>query len=415
MDDDYISIVLAISAIGACVAFILLLCYCFCRKRRLANVPPTGSYQPNVSVISEPHPSPSEYHHDIETGYQPHSYAPTTPAYQPTSQPQHGSASWSVAIKKPGNRQRNILSTKAWYTSSGANHVQETEDIMIWVNTILDSQQWDGFFVYNDQPPGCGRGPDAFGPDPSSKGSGHCKGIVVWNRSYLGWLVHSVPRWPEGSYVSLGGANRKFPKIEHSQLVLAQSFAWVVLPFHLRTQVLQQLEEIQAFVFYSSPNTIWPYQVGMEIGARADNGRSVPRMISLGSGIAHIAKNGSWNACIYHDYMGMTGLGKGRPITWRVQTWTKEADLRGLEFYHVADVRSLKFPDDTKYKNMSAHSKWAISHDPQDGLVFIGDLNRATSQNKRGGGGILIASRTLWEFLDSLCVSYFHNGVSYEE
>ncbi len=284
----------------------------------------------------------------------------------------------------------------------------ETEDIMAWIHNILDSQQWYGFFAYNDQPPGYDRA-------PSANGSGHCKGIVAWNRNWLGWLIHSVPRWPEGRYVSLSRANYSFPPIENSQLVYAQSFAWVVMPVSARSNIINQLVEMQAFVFYSSPDTIWPYQVGTEIGARANDGRSVPRMLSLGSQVTHIAKNGAWDSCIYHDFLG-TSLGKGAPMVWRVQTWSAEENLRGLQFYYVLDVRQLQFPGNPNpIKSRSAHSKWAISHDSRHGLVFIGDLNRALSQNKRGGGGMLIQSRLLWEFFNSLCISYFQNGIAYEQ
>ncbi len=281
---------------------------------------------------------------------------------------------------------------------------------MDWVHHVLDGQQWEGFFAYNDQPPGHQRA-------PSSRGAGHCKGIVAWNRHYLGWLVHSVPRWPEGRYVSLSRQNYSFPSIEPSQLIFAQSFAWVVMPVSSRSSIINQLLEMQAYVFFSSPNSIWPRQVGEEVGARDSDGYSVPRTLTLGGGseVYHIAKNGAWDACIYHDFLG-TGLGKGTPMPWRVQTWSKQSDLNGLQFYYVMDVRRLQFPDHpTSILNGSAHSKWAISHDPHHALVFIGDLNRALSQNKRGGGGILIKSRVLWNFMDSLCVSYFQSGISYEQ
>ena len=353
--------------------------------------------------------SPKRQSFDIETGNR---YNEDDYNHQQAYAGQNTDATkWSVAIKRPGNKRNNIPESKAWYVSADDNNINEIGNIMDWVHNILDSQQWDGFFAYNDQPPGCGRGAG----DPSSKGAGHCKGIVAWNGRYLGWLVHSVPRWPEGRSVSLRRQNFSFPPIEHSQLILAQSFVWVILPFSSYDKVLGQLIEMQAYVFYKSPNSIWPYPDGQEIGQTNFGGASTPRKLSFCSTVSHVAKNGSWDNCIYHEFLGKSGLGSGERLHWKVQTFTKESDLSGLQFIYVADVRKLIFPDNRTCLNGSAHSKWAISSNPDYALVFIGDLNRATSQNKRGGGGIIIQSRVLWGFMNSLCETFYQNGISYEQ
>ena len=113
-------------------------------------------------------------------------------------------------------------------------------------------------------------------------------------------------------------------------------------------------------------------------------------------GIAHVAKHGAWGRCIYADYLARArALGSGR---WLVQTWNKERDRAELASARVVDVVRMRFPDGSSFRSGSDHSKWAVSLEVE-GIVFVGDLNRAASQFGRGGGGLVIRSATLWRFL----------------
>lgn len=70
--------------------------------------------------------------------------------------------------------------------------------------------------AYNDEPP------EGFGL--SGAKFGHCKGVLCWSKSRIGWLVHSVPAWPPAL------SNEALPPIVSSGLRCGQSFVWLSLP-----------------------------------------------------------------------------------------------------------------------------------------------------------------------------------------
>ena len=52
------------------------------------------------------------------------------------------------------------------------------------------------------------------------------------------------------------------------------------------------------------------------------------------------------------------------------------------------------------YTETHDHSKIALSIDPDNPWIFVGDLNRMTSQLTRGGGGFVIIDDKLWNNLN---------------
>lgn len=75
-------------------------------------------------------------------------------------------------------------------------------------------QGWRGWVCYNDAPP-------SFRPGSRF---GHCKGILAWRTDRLGWLVHSVPEWPEVL------SDRGVTALPKSAVKNGQSFVWLSLP-----------------------------------------------------------------------------------------------------------------------------------------------------------------------------------------
>jgi hypothetical protein len=68
---------------------------------------------------------------------------------------------------------------------------------------------------YNDAPPA---------NDCNAKTNtdfGHCKGILAWSKDRLGWLVHSVPLWPEKF------SNEAVSPLVDSGIRCGQSFLWL--------------------------------------------------------------------------------------------------------------------------------------------------------------------------------------------
>ena len=83
-----------------------------------------------------------------------------------------------------------------------------------WVENLIKSKDWDSWILYNDAPPA-----------KKKAARGHAKGIVVWSKDSIGWLVHSVPGWPKSlDDLSLPEAG------ESSVKDMGQSFVWIKIP-----------------------------------------------------------------------------------------------------------------------------------------------------------------------------------------
>ena len=61
--------------------------------------------------------------------------------------------------------------------------------------------------------------------------------------------------------------------------------------------------------------------------------------------------------------------------------------------YEVTDVKELKAGDVT-WTESQDHAKWAVALDSSN-VACIGDINRMTSQEKRGGGTVCFSSSAL--------------------
>lgn len=69
-----------------------------------------------------------------------------------------------------------------------------------------------------------------------------------------------------------------------------------------------------------------------------------------------------------------------------VESWLRSDVIENTA--NVKNIKEIKIGNTVKYTESQDHSKWAVSTDKD--ILFIGDLNRMTSQKKRGGGGIII-------------------------
>eukprot|EP00889_Picochlorum_renovo_P001286 jgi/Picre1/28316/NNA_003722.t1 len=113
---------------------------------------------------------------------------------------------------------------------NGSSGWQFEQDINNWIKSKLANNTWDGVLAYNDQ------------SDKTCKG--HAKGIVVWNKQYVGWLIHSVPHWPsffirkaednsiyssKGTSTKIEGTVNVLPSLPDSCKREGQSFMWTLL------------------------------------------------------------------------------------------------------------------------------------------------------------------------------------------
>lgn len=243
--------------------------------------------------------------------------------------------------------------------------------IQTWIRNLYAGSSWTGWVAYNDE---------TTVVHHSTKG--HCKGLVTWNDTHIGWLIHSVPHFPtafSGTMIS---------PILDSELIYGQSFVYLEVT---RTtgrleRILQQLEWMEANMFFKHH---LPYFTSVK--NKMDNQIHV---LELSDSINHHAKAPHHCIDIYSEHLVYQD-----PTDWYIETW-RRGSVFSVTSSSLHDVNRLCF-DKKEYKETQDHSKWAVSANH----VWIGDLNRMVSQCKRGGGGILIRHSGMVKAFHSLIIS----------
>jgi deoxyribonuclease-2 len=243
------------------------------------------------------------------------------------------------------------------------------DDINDWLSNLYCNKDWKKYLVYNDQ--------IEHISDKHHTHHGHSKGILCWNDNHISWLIHSVPNFPEfftGSSIS---------KIRGSEKIYGQSFCYIKFMF---TQ--QIMDDIMLHFNLIDPN-IYIDSFGFQ---KKRYQKYSIKSLSISENISHIVKPFDCECDIYEN-----GICPMINDGLYVETW-----IRGHIIPETDKVTHISFVKNGNllYKKSQDHSKWAISKNSD--YVFIGDLNRMTSQFKRGGGGFLIKNPDLHHHLNSL-------------
>uniref|UniRef100_A0A6C0DAP1 Uncharacterized protein n=1 Tax=viral metagenome TaxID=1070528 RepID=A0A6C0DAP1_9ZZZZ len=236
------------------------------------------------------------------------------------------------------------------------------DNINNFLKNIYLYSKWNNWIVYNDE-------------NNQHTRKGHCKGIIAWNKNKISWLCHSVPKFPNifsGNTIS---------DIEDSELIYGQSFQYIEFDYNaiMIKNIMKQLDIMNANVYIN--NSDYKYKHVEEI--------NVSKLI-INNNIIHIAKSPNLEIDIYGDY-----IVKEYNYKWFVETWIRGHHINN---HKVIDIKNLKF-DNIEYTESQDHSKWAVSNNE---YYFIGDLNRMTSQYKRGGGGFICKDIQIVNALNSL-------------
>jgi hypothetical protein len=313
---------------------------------------------------------------------------------------------YSVALKAPKGD-----STHVFWPERGYLSITRPTIIQNWLEDVFthSGNTWDGRMYYNDQLP------DGVKESEFLNGvvnDGHCKGVVVWNAERVGWLVHSIPKFPAiPKFPGVVCATGALWNVPESGLTYGQSAVYVEFPRTRDTldDVCIQLSTMRAQIYdhaglpdlaLDSMRRIYACKTAM-----ATNTWVIDQ--TRRRAITHIAKPGSLPYDIYSTDIikPRPGTGTGTmPIV--CETWQNGS---GGKIANVAGVTNLRAVG-SNWESAADHSKWAISmpychrgwfrtYMKNDWRVFIGDLNRMDSQKVRGGGGIIIdGDRLLWEW-----------------
>ena len=272
---------------------------------------------------------------------------------------------------------------------NGTDAVQYNEDKKVfeecnideWLQSLYKDKQWTSWIIYNDDTNELGN---------KTTCSGHCKGILAWNNTHLSWLVHSVPNFPQeftGSTIS---------PIEHGEHIYGQSFLHLTRQADdaFVKQVVQQIHLMEAHV-YMKHNVIEVPDIPEVTSPKQKVTPKEMNIIEFSSDILHIAKSPHNKVDIY-EYLDVYAT------EWYVETWRRGHPINAPS--HVKDVYKLCV-NGVEYKESQDHSKWATSSQ----YYWIGDLNRMTSQFKRGGGGFLVKHQGIATALRSFIKAFITN------
>jgi len=212
---------------------------------------------------------------------------------------------------------------------------------------------------------------------------GHCKGILAWNATHVSWLVHSVPNFPReftGSIIS---------PIELSEHIYGQSF------IHVTRQADEAfVKQAIAHIYLMNAHVFMKHNV-----PDVQQPKDMISTLSFSEEITHIAKSPKNEIDIYSEYLTIYAT------DWLVETWKRGHAITTPST--VKDVTNLSIFG-VKYKESQDHSKWATSEQ----YYWIGDLNRMTSQYKRGGGGFLVKNQGISLALKSIIVATESNIIA---
>jgi hypothetical protein len=207
-------------------------------------------------------------------------------------------------------------------------------EIDVWISTQLSKEAWDGWYCYNDILKG----------KAVNEYFGRCKGIVLWNSSKTGWMIHSVPQWPVESPLE---------PVPACELPKAHSFCFWVGAKDRLPKIEAQIDLMGAKVYLGTRSVLC-----------RQHGIATLQRIILDKHTDHIAKNKHWDRDLYES------LGK---CSVRSKASMDDTTI-------VNNIRGLPWSDDVD------DSTWAIG----DTWICVGDVSRTSSQSKRGGGGILV-------------------------
>jgi deoxyribonuclease-2 len=249
-----------------------------------------------------------------------------------------------------------------------------------------------GWIIYNDE---------RCDDKPNNESLGHTKGVLAFDTETDSafWLLHSTPR-----FSLLAGPD--FPPDEKDY---AQTYLCVTLKdYKTADTIAQQMyhqQEPQCFAWHM-PDAVKPddylYKLTQGVNVRdTDQPDNIEFYSKGGQRFRSIAKNRHWGEDFWNDLVGPELKVNLDVETWRRGTLasTKDSD-KAHDIVDILYVNLEALGIDYEWSYTQDHAKWAISQTPD--WVCIADINRDTSQEKRGGGSICFQDRLLWHSLSQL-------------
>eukprot|EP00039_Didymoeca_costata_P024816 m.11579 g.11579 ORF g.11579 m.11579 type:complete len:366 (+) comp4480_c0_seq1:117-1214(+) len=249
-----------------------------------------------------------------------------------------------------------------------------------------ENKSSDGsYFMYNDQ------------PDNAKPGAqyGHTKGVVGVGKSPF-WLLHSTPRFPSSD----GEPKFYFPEneIKYGQTFLCMSLELsdvdTIAGQFLYTRPYVYVNKVPSPTASRYPNLLKVFNKEWILDAAS---HSASFVVGGVQSFTSYAKNAKWGEDLYE-----TLIAPSLNADLLVESWIRGQALGNYckpEFkYSVTDVINLEVRDRDgtayQWKETQDHAKWCLPQDNSN-RVCVCDMNRMTSQRKRGGGCVCFKNEQL--------------------
>lgn len=294
-----------------------------------------------------------------------------------------------VALKFPGGYQyaytdSNLLQKQAsvnWITGSSLN----SRDSFWWhTYQYLDNLQYGAIF-YNDED-----------PDGDTHGNGHMKGTIGLADQGGFWIIHSIPRFPQ---VPSEDWNLPSSARIYGQSAICVNFA------------PKQIETIVQTLYYAGPHVYDFSRLPQSLAAIYPRARVLMPSRHRRYYSAHplfivnVTSRGGADFSLFLKSPKFIApihklIGEHFQSTFVWETWRRSKKLAsccqpvcsyGIENVHDVGNKP-QFPE---WKYTLDHSKWGISSRDEQ-ILCVGDLNRESSQESRGGGFLCSNDNRLW-------------------
>ncbi len=247
-----------------------------------------------------------------------------------------------------------------------------------------------GWICYNDEKPATATNDDE---------KGHTKGILSFDlkSDTAIWLLHSWPKFPDTRSEKIGSA-------EYGQTYICIQLKNVAAARLIAEQMYHR-QEPQTYQCRLPPS-IKKNDVFYKVANLVDVNETDPPcdiiFQSKGGEIFRLlAKNRHWEKDFWIDLVGPSLKTNIDVETWRRGTLPGTEDSNNTDTTTdilYIDFEKLGAPYEWHYTK--DHSKWAMSETDQ--WVCVADINRQTSQEKRGGGTVCFKNKLLWESLKDI-------------
>lgn len=275
---------------------------------------------------------------------------------------------------------------------AGSKHLlsDSSNALRLTLQQLAESHPALGAIFYNDEYPSAMK--------KSNNGArGHCKGVLAFDTGTKSafWLLHSTPRYPAvGTYT--------FPAEE---LDYGQTFICITLKdVKTAEAIAQQMLSQQGPQTYGPQLPSTASQAFQDLAAGKLTLSKTPSDITFtskrGYKFRSIAKSKVWDQDLWSDLVGPNLKADLDVESWRRGTTPPDEDSDKkdkTEDVTAIDLEPLGFP--YAWPETKDHAKWAQSLKGEKNWVCVADINRQTSQYKRGGGAICFQHPALWKSL----------------